>query len=233
MAYAERDDVYAELSEQAFVMAPRPVGSPPSSLTLDFDRTTGIIRLPGAGLTADDVVMLLATGGGSLPGGASSLTAYYPLPGAASGLYRLAATPSGTPLTFSSQGLGWSVLIDHGRRIDKHLADTAAIIDEHLTAHSTPLKRDPTTGRYPQVIVGLNARMTARKASISLQVNVASYRVAVDRLFAIEKQDLILLADWKSGKPVYPEPTDQNDTPDDAALATNSGVTMAWVTGAL
>src|SRR5580693_1975997 len=209
MPYAARDDVYAELSAQAFVIAPRPVGAPPSSLAQDFNFSTGIIRLPGNGFTSADIVSLLATSGGAVPGGAAALTPYYPLPGAAGDFFQLAATPNGAPLTFSSLGAGWSILIDAGRRIDKHLVDTAAQIDECLTAEKPPIHRDPVTGLYPQILVGINARMTARLAVTSLQIEVASYRKAVDRLFAQEGvgdkpapgTDRWYLAQWMRGKP--------------------------------
>lgn len=225
--YATLDDVYAELSAMAFVVAPRVVGAAPSSLAADFAHASGIIRLPGNGYTADDVLCAVATSGGTLPGGMLALTAYHPLPGAFGDVFRLALTANGTPLTFTSAGTGWGLVIDSARRIRKHLADTAAIIDEHLTAHSAPLKVDPTTGLFPQVVIGVNARMAARKAVTSLQIETPQYRVAVDRLFAIEADDKVLLADWKNGKPIYPNPTDQNNLADNRARA-NGRTAAGW-----
>ncbi len=232
MSYATIDDVYAELSAMAFVVAPRVVGAAPSSLAADFAHASGIIRLPGNGYTADDVLYAVATSGGTLPGGMLALTAYHPLPGAFGDVFRLALTANGTPLTFTSAGTGWGLVIDSARRIRKHLADTAAILDNDLTAHATPLKPDPITGLYPQVIVGVNARMAARKAVTSLQIETPQYRVAVDRLFAIEKDDNERRAEWRSGKPVLPQPTDQTSTADDRVIAGNVGGAPAnWITG--
>ena len=229
MPYATRDDVYnLALSAQAFVVAPRPVGAPPSSLALDFNYTTGTIRLPGNGYGAGDIVYLLPTIGGSVPTGAAPLTPYYTIPGPVADFFQIAATPGGPVLTFSDLGAGWAVIVDTGRRIDMHLAERASVIDEHLTAHLPPIQPDPITGKIPQVLVGLNARMAARAAVTSLQIDNAQYRVAVDRLFAMAGQDGdtnppaqkgSLLGDWKSGKPIQPRPYDENGVlPDNAAI---------------
>lgn len=244
-AYATRDEVFLlGLSAQAFVVRPRPLES---YSTNDFNPATGVIRLVGNGLGADDLVYLTVVSGGSLPGGAAALTYYSPIP-LGGDLFKLAATPNGTPLTFSSAGAGWSIAVDPMRRIDLHREERSAFINEHLTAHNGgPIKVDPDTGKYPYVLIGLCARMTARAAVTSLQIENASHRVAIDRLMAMAKADGdtdppaakgSLLGDWKAGKPIAPQPLDQNDEPDDAAVATNALLTggvsdMPWLTGTL
>lgn len=229
MAYATRDSVYLlGLSAQAFVTRPRPLES--YGLT-DFNPATGRIRLVGNGFSDDDLVYLTVTSGGTLPGGASALTYYSPLP-LGGDLFQLAATPGGSVLTFSSAGNGWAIALDPLRRLDAHLEQTAAEIDEHLTAHEPPIQPDPVTGLYPKVLVGLNARMAARAAVISLQIENSAYRVARDRLEKQEAADLALLADWKAGKPIQPRPTDQNTVPDNSARA-SSLTPVPWRTGML
>lgn len=237
MPYCTRDDVYLlGLSAQAFALAPRPVGSPPSSLAADFNPSSGIVRLVGNGFSPADLVYLLAVTGGSLPGGAEALTYYAPLP-LGGDLFQLLATtgtpptPTGQPLTFSSPGAGWSIVLDSARRLDAHIVEEAAAIDECLTANAPPIKPDPVLG-YPQVLVGMNARMAARAAVTSLQIENPAYRKAVDRLFAREKQDMVTLAEWKMGKPINPRPTDQDSIPDNAVRAF-AGPDVPWTSGEL
>lgn len=229
MSYASRDDVYQlGLSAQAFVTRPRP---PESYTASDFNPTTGTFRLTGHGFATTDLVYFTVTNGGTLPGGAAALTYLSPLP-LGGDLFQLAATPDGAPLTYSAAGSGWALAVDPMRRLDAHLTETAAEIDEHLTAHEPPILPDVTTGRYPQILVGINARMAARAAVISLQIENKAYRVAVDRLMAQEARDLVLLADWKSGKPIQPRPKDQNEVLDNAARA-SSLRPVCWQTGRL
>lgn len=229
MPYATRDEVFLlGLSAQAFVTRPRPLEAYDAS---NVAISTGTIRLTGHGFSTADLVYLTVTSGGALPGGTAALTYYSPLP-LGNDLFRIAATPNGTALTFSSIGSGWGIAVDPMRRLDKHLVDTAAIIDEHLTAHEPPILPNPVTGLYPPVLVGLNARMAARAAVTSLQIENAAYRVAVDRLNAREQHDMTLLADWKAGKPVQPRPTDQNTVPDNSAVA-YSLRPVPWQTGML
>lgn len=228
-AYATRDDVYLiGLSAQAFVTRPRPLES---YVLNDFNPATGIIRLVGNGFSSDDLVYLTVTPGGALPGGSAALTYYSPLP-LGGDLFKLAATPGGTALTFTTAGSGWALAIDPLRRLDVHLEQAAAEIDEDLTAHEPPILRDPITGKFPQVLVGMNARTAARSAVTSLQIENAAYRKAVDRLLAQEAHDLATRADWKAGKPIQPRPTDQNELPDNAARA-YSLPAVPWITGRL
>jgi len=220
MAYAEVQDVFdLGLPAQAFATRPRPFEA--------VDISTGRIRLTAHGLTGDDLVELVAVSGGSLPGGASALTQYHPVVIGAD-LFSLQGITS-----FSSPGAGWAIAVDPKRRLQKHLDDTAAVIDEHLTAHDPPIQRDPETGKYPTVLIGINARMAAREDVTSLQMDNAAFRVATDRLFERKKQDLVLLKDWKGGKPIQPRPTDEDTIADNAAHATSDREPVGWQTGTL
>lgn len=144
-----------------------------------------------------------------------------------------AGVSAGQPFTFASTGSGWSVAIDPERRLLAHLAETASEIDEHLTAEQPPILPDPATGDYPPTLVGLNARMAARAAVNSLAFDNAEFRVAVDRLFEKEKQDIEMLAKWLGGKPLQPRPIDQTTEPENAAIATSGRDATDWNTGVL
>lgn len=217
MTYSTDDDVFTFLSAQAFVIRPRPFEA--------VDIATGTIRLTAHGLSSLDSVLLTATSGGSLPTGVSAFQ-YYPPTVLGADLFRLVGFNS-----FASAGSGWSVSVDPARRLAKHRLDAFARINEHLTAHTPPLDVDPDTGLYPPIIIGLEARMAARAAVTSMQVDNAAYRVAVDRLFAIEEADQKILDAWLAGKPVQPRPVDQSSTIDNAAIAVSGRAPVGWSTG--
>lgn len=194
MAYCTPDEVFAlGLPAAAFVTRARPVQ--PS----DVDGPTGRIRLRAHGLADSDVVTFEVTAGGALPTGVSAFTPYTPTV-VSFDLFHIG-------LTFASVGSGWAIAVDPLRRITLLAEDVSAQIDEVLTAHAVPLL--PGATGYPPVVVGVAARMTARAAVNSLQVENAAYRVAIDRLFAAEEFDRLMLTNWIKGKPVQPAPLDQ------------------------
>ncbi len=225
MGYCVLDDVYnLALTAQAFVMRPRPFDA--------VDITTATIRLKAHGLSALDVITFEASSSGSLPTSISGFAPYYPSPVSAD-LLRVALTSGGTPIaSWASAGQGWGIVVDFRRRLQAHIDQTAAEIDENLTADEPPIKVDPVTGLFPQQLIGLNARMAARAAVLSLQIENPQYRTALDRLFAKETTDVAQLAIWRAGKPLNPRPTDQNNYLDNAAIATSDPVT-GWRTGTL
>ncbi len=220
--YCTLDDVYLlGLTAQAFVVYPRPFDA--------VDAATATIRIKAHSMNALDVVTFEKTSGGTLPTGITEFVAYGPLP-VTSDLFRLSLTQGGSPIaSWASAGDGWGITIDPIRRIQAHMVETASEIDEHLTAHEPPILRDPTTHLFPQILVGLNARMAARAAVLSLQIENDQYRVAKDRLFAREEQDLAMLKDWKAGKPIQPRPTDETtEVPENGAVAV-SGRGTNWL----
>lgn len=235
MAYAALQDVYdLGFTARAFVVVPRPL-DPRAGDSLDF--ASGTFRLGGHGFTATDLVWFVLVGAGSVPGSASTAVAYSPLP-IDFFRFRLAASANGSALTYTSAGAGWALQIDPERRLQRHAEDATGRINECLTAYQTPLVVDPTTGRYPTQVVGICARMTARSAIPSLQFENAAFRAAADRVIAMERADDLTLADWKMGKPINPEATDQTTVPDDTAVATNGILRgtiadMPWMTGYL
>lgn len=221
MAYSTLDDVFLlGLSAQAFVVLARPFDA--------VEAASATVRLKAHGLTALDVITFEVTEGGALPTGLSAFTPYYPIPVTAD-LFRVATTPNGTPIaSWADGGTGWSVQVDTTRRILAHNEECAAEIDEHLTAHKPPILPDPTTGKYPQVLVGLNARMTARAAILSLAIENDAYRVPRDRLMGREEADVKMLTDWEAGKPIQPRPTDETDSIAENSARASSGTAIDW-----
>jgi hypothetical protein len=203
---------------------------PPESV----NAATGTIEIPSHGFTAADIITFRVTDGGHLPTAISAATPYYPIPVSAD-LFQVALTPGGTPIaSFYQAGAGWSVAVDPVRRIQAHIDDAAAVIDEHLTAHEPPIQPDPVTGKLPQILIGMNARIAARRAVTSLAFENDAFRVATDRLFATEAEDLKILEDWKKGKPITPRPTDETPaTADNGAFAGSGRDSIPWSTGSL
>jgi hypothetical protein len=223
LAYSTLDDVFLlGLSAQAFVVLARPVDA------ADVDAATATIRLRAHGLSTKDVITFEVTEGGALPTGISAFTPYYPIP-VSGDLFRVALTENGTPIaSWVDGGEGWSVQVDTTRRILAHNEEEAARIDEHLTAHKPPIQPDPITGKYPQVLVGLNARMTARAALLSLAIENEAYRVPRDRLMEREEADMKMLTDWEGGKPIQPRPTDETPAVAENSARASSGTPIDW-----
>ena len=224
MSYATRDQLFSlALAAPAFVAYARPFDA--------VDAATATIRIKGNGLSSLDTITFELSEGGTLPTGISEFTAYYPVP-VTSDLFRISTVSGGTPIaSWVSAGDGWGIVVDQGRRLDAILEETSAFIDEHLTAHEPPILPDPTTGLYPMVLVGVTARIAARRAVASLEVENPAYRVPLDRLLATEEADNKLLADWKAGKPIQPRPTDEDAIAENSARARNGRAPIDWSPG--
>jgi hypothetical protein len=196
--YAVIDNIYAlGLAARAFIAYAKPFEG--------VDPTTGTIRIKAHGYDPRDIITFEVSGGGTLPWPLSDFTPFHPLP-LSSDLFQVASAVNGPPVApFDSIGSAWAVCLDVIRRLNSHLADAAAIIDDNLTAHEVPIDPDEN-GQYPPVLVGMNARMAARAAVNTLQVENAQYKAAIDRLFATEKRDEEMLERWLKGKPIQPRP---------------------------
>jgi len=227
MPYAVIDDIYElGLAARAFIAYARPFEA--------VDITTGTIRLKAHGYDPSDIITFEVSSGGQLPSQLSAFAPFYPYV-VTSDLFKVCSSPGGSPIApFDVVGSAWAIAIDPIRRLNKHLADTSAIIDEHLTAHEVPIDPDEN-GHYPPVLVGVNARMAARRAVNSLQVENAQYRVAIERLNAFEEFDNEMLKDWKAGKPVQPRPKPdaQNARLDNLAIARSRRPLIGWRRGTL
>lgn len=242
--YCEPRDVYdLGLTAQAFVVRPWPLDPKAGDY---LDAATGTFSKVGHGLAADDLVRLvLIASGGALPGGASALTVFSPLPLDA-WRFRLATSPGGSAATFTDAGQSstngassWGIQVDPERRLRRIILSVSADLDQDLTAHATPIERDPLSGSYPEKLVGIAARITARRAVTGLQFENAAFKAAAERLFAEEKRDDEQRAAWRLGQPLYPVPKDQTEgQADNGARAANRlyaacSVPMRWVTGRL
>jgi hypothetical protein len=226
MSYATRDELFLlALGAPAFVAYARPFDA--------VDNATATIRLKGHGFAATDTITFERSDGGVLPTGISEFVPYYPIP-VTSDLFRVATTAGGAPIaSWAISGDGWGIAVDSGRRLDAHLEEASAFVDEHLTAHDPPIDVDPVTGKYPPILIGITARIAARKAIASLEVENPQFRVAIDRLLASEPADQVILLDWKNGKPIQPRPTDGTSTADNSARASSGRAAMGWGTGML
>jgi hypothetical protein len=223
--YCTKTDVYAlGLSAQAFVSRARPFDA--------VDGATATVRLVAHGLDSSDVITFVVTSGGSLPTGVSAFTPYTPIV-VSSDLFRVKPVGGSLIASFALTGSGWAVAVDPGRRLDAHIVAAAAEIDENLTAEEPPILVDPVTGLFPQTLVAINARMAARAAVTSLQIENAAYRVAVDRLMAKEASDRKMLDTWLAGRPLNPRPTDQTSVADNGAMAAAYREPVPWTTGTL
>jgi hypothetical protein len=234
MAYVSLDEAYLlSLSERAFVVAASPIQA--------AELATGTIRLAAHGMHATDRILFSVTTGGTLTPELSTFTYYTPIR-VGPDLFRVAHPTTGLPIIFTVASGGWAVAVDTARRFALHIEDAASRIDQCLPAHSTPIKVDPATGLYPFILRGLNARMGARSAVTSLQIDNPAFRVPMDRLFAMAATDGdtdppaqpgSILGDWKTGVPIMPTPTDQTTTPDMGARASYSRAANGWTTGRL
>lgn len=229
--YATRDHVFLlGLGSEAFVRRARPV------VAADVDGPTGTIRLEAHGLLNLDEVTFEKTAGGTLPTAISEFVVYFPIR-VSENLFKVSATPNGAPLTFASVGSGWSIKVDQGRRLDAHLKEASAWIDQHMTAHAPPLLPDSATfgdDLFPPLIVGLCARRAARRAVTTMQFENDQYKFVVDRLDKAEAEDKELLdAMAADGWPINPRPTDQTNIADNGARARAARAPVGWSTGRL
>ena len=228
MAYAALSDLYAlGLAASAFRTVPRPLFADPTNPT-PVNGPKGTIILPAHGWSTNDLVRPVAPTGGALPGELSAFQYYAVLP-IGFDMLQLAAAAGGTPITFliSGVGNGWGLVVDPENRLQQHLNETAAEIDECLTAEDPPITPYPN-GTYPQVLVGMNARMAARLAISSLSSDNPAVRAAKDRLDAKEKQDLETLHDWKMGRPINVRPPDQSSVNENGAVAGRTSYPAGW-----
>lgn len=244
MPYATRADCYAIVAADAFVSRPRNV--------VAVDKVANVMTLPSHGFVAGQILTFILegnatpgaigmpTGNPALPSGLSASLTYAPIV-VSSDLFQVAALPNGpSPVPLITSGAPmFGVRIDSGWFLDQGLENASGDLDEVLTAYGAPLLPDPTTGKYPRVIRTTTARLAIIDAISALGIQHPEYARSVTMaLSGWEDRVRGFMASWVQGKPTNPEATDQNDVPDDGAVATNSimqGRTpdMAWVTGML
>lgn len=240
-AYATRRDIFAlGLRPEVFASRARAVES--------VDPATAVFRLSSHGFEDGlPLITFVVTGSASLgrppvllPVGLSASTVYEPSAFDGDGnLFTVAPFGGATITSLGNAGTGtFSVAIDIGPTLDALCADESAQIDNSLTAHSPPLLRDPDTGRYPAVIVGVTARRAALRARLVLGLSNPAYAASFAPLEAGEADDNTRLAEWMKGRPILPRPIDQTGTtPDDAPryqnAATRGVPVSSWTRGTL
>lgn len=242
--YAQPSDVYrvSGLGSLAFVSRARPIDPRAGD---SVDPTTGTFSLIGHGYETGERVRLIVNGTGYVP---INATAGLPYEVVKVDTWRFQIRPvgGGSVLTFADAGSGaWGVQGDPEPKILRVAQDCTAIVDECLTAHRAPLMVDDH-GAYPEIVIGVVARMTARRYLPTLQGENPAVRVALDRLNASAAFDGdtdpparegSLLGDWKRGKPVYPTPIDQNSVSDIGARAKDRNSAprprIAWQKGCI
>lgn len=244
VSYATLRHVYdLGLTARSFVARSRPLD--PSAG--DFlDAATGTFGMAGHGLAADDLVRLvLIARGGALPGGSSAMTIYSPLP-LDHWRFRLATSPGGAAVTFADTGTSatngassWGIQVDPERQLERIILNVSSDIDQDLTAHSAPIVPDPVTGLYPEKLVGIVARIAARRAIQGMLFENAATKIPSERLAREEARDDEQRAAWRLGQPLYPNPVDQTEgVADNGARATNRlsarcSRALPWVRGVL
>jgi hypothetical protein len=228
--YATTADIYAlGLTAPAFMVRPRPLDGRQGDY-LDF--TTGTFALSAHGLSAQDLVrIVLIASGGAIPTGASTTRVYGLAAGSPLDFWRfqLALVSGGVPIAFSDAGTtaaggtsAWGIQVDPEPRLNKILRSASADIDQDLTAHATPILPDPLSGLFPDKLVGIVARVAARRAIAGLQFENPAFKAASERLFAEEKRDDEQRAAWRLGQPLMPTPPDQDGIADVGMRAHNA-----------
>lgn len=218
-AYATRRDIFAlGLRAEVFASRARAVES--------VDAATAVFRLSSHGF--DDglpLINFVVTGSASLgrptvllPTGLSSTVVYEPSAYQGSGnLFTVAPVDGSTITSLVNAGTGtFSVEADIGPTLDAICADESAQINNSLTGHSPPILVDPSTGRYPAILVGVTARRAALRARLVLGLSNPEYVASFAPLEAGEAADNARLEEWINGRTILPLPLDQTPgVPDD------------------
>jgi hypothetical protein len=211
VAYATRDDVYAlGLPPQAFTARPRMVEA--------VDPVANVLTISQHGLNSADVLTFIVegnlqpgapamVGAPALPSGLSASSVYYPLLIGSSSLFQVALSVGGAAVALGSAGTPkFGMRVDPGPKLDRLLLDASARVDQHLTNNEPPINVDPSTGLYPQILVGLVARMAARDAIVVFGIAHPDYAASAKALNDARAEDVSLLKAFLADMPIRPEP---------------------------
>jgi len=233
-SYCTLQQVYRlGLRAQAFAARPRAIES--------ADKDTGVLALTGNGLFTGSLLRFTVLGeavegkpDAALPAGLSVSLMYTAAPiNDSSDLFRVAPVGGSVITSFGDDGAGvFSIIVDPQQTLLDIIADESAQIDNCLTAQAPPIKVDPTTGLYPQILSGVVARRVAVRAALSLGLANPIYQQSFDRLEAGQKFDNERLAEWLEGRPIEPAVIDQTTHADNGARAFSLPA-VPWYSGTI
>lgn len=234
MAFSTIAQMYARaLPAAAFAARPRIVEG--------VNIATGVLRLTGHGLSFDSLLQFSLEGqaafgatANALPGGLAINANYQAVPLSGSNLFKVRPEGGAVISSFTSEPVGpFAIVVDPEPTLTALLDDATARIEEKLTANSVPILPDPITGAYPEILVGICARMAARQAVIALGLQNPQYSAQQKMLLDGAAGDDLMLATWLAGRPINVRPLDQTTELENAAIAGRSAAPVAWRNGAL
>lgn len=120
--------------------------------------STDTIELNEHGFETDDPILLRAADGGTLSAPLVAGTTYY-VKKLTDATFQVAATAGGAAIDLSTDGA--SMIVTAPLPVDRLLRLYSRWVDDLLPAHAVPLEPD-TDGSFPDVIVGVVARLTGK-----------------------------------------------------------------------
>jgi hypothetical protein len=165
--------------------------------------STGTITLSGNGLSLNAQVSLVVMSSSTLgaapaavPTGLAVGTPYYALPVSGSSmLLQLAATQSGSPITFSDGGAGaWGILIDPTIWLAAAITAASLVIDQYSTAHAAPINA--------AVLTLVAARLAAHFCVAAHSMMSPAFSGILERPSMVDKLIRKLLDFWVEGAPI-------------------------------
>ncbi len=215
--------------QQLFQLGPPAQAYAPTPRALEnASASTGVLTLTGNGLFDTSLLRFVVQGSATpaqpsaaLPQGLSTVLMYTAAPVAGSSdLFQVAPVGGSVITSFGDAGFGvFSIIVDPKPTLLAIIANESANVDNCLTGNAPPIKSDPITGLYPQVLVGVVARRTAVRGVVALGLANPDYRDTFRALREEQQFDNARLEEWLQGRQIKPEVIDQTAFADDAPRA--------------
>ncbi len=235
MAYCTDQEVFAlGLRAEAFLVRPRAIEA--------VDPATGVLTLRSNGLASGALFTLFVEGSAvqgrpsaRLPPEFSASVLYEAVPvNGSSDLFLARPVGGSTIVTLTNAGAGvFSLVPDLGAIVSRNATSVSARIDEWLTDYAPPIKVDPLTGLYPEILIRVAARMTAADTARVLGLSNPVYQEGFKELRESHEDDKAVLLAWFKGRYINAHPLDQTDEIENAALAGYDAPPTLWQTGTL
>lgn len=149
---------------------------------------TDVLTLDGHGFRANQVVLVRAEAGGSLPSPLVAGTSYYVIP-LTDATFALASAPDGPAINLTSSGA--NVVVVAPLPVDEWIAWASAMVDSFLPAHAVPL-----SAPFPALVVSITAELAAARG---LAYTGGQSQTSIqERLTAAQR----LLDRWGRGVPI-------------------------------